>query len=108
MPQYKVLQFQLTRDDDNVIAESGWSANPKTKAYADSRFGKFEKWMIPFYDEVCEIDADSLDQVFEVGNIGPEKRITRKAKMHSVSVGDIIVDPACNMYMVAPVGFTKV
>ena len=108
MAQYKVFQFELTRADEQLINTKGWDASPKTKAYIDSRSGKFTPAAVPFYAEVCEIDADSLEQVFDIGNIGPEERITRKAQMHSVSVGDIVLDPAGDMHMVAPIGFTMV
>ena len=38
------------------------------------------------------ITADDLNHAFEAGNIGPEDRIERLAQMHSVSVGDVLVD----------------
>ena len=38
------------------------------------------------------ITADDLDEVFEIGNIGPEYNIERVGPMHSISVGDVIVD----------------
>ena len=58
------------------------------------------------YKKVAEVVADDLNHVFEVGNIGPEDRITRFASMHSFSVGDIIEDEAGNRWMIAGVGFT--
>ena len=33
-----------------------------------------------------------MNHAFEAGNIGPEDRIERLAQMHSVSVGDVLVD----------------
>jgi hypothetical protein len=107
MAQFKVFQFELSNEDEALINSKGWDASPKIKAYADSRFGKFTPAAIPFYGEVCEIEADTLDQVFDIGNIGPESKITRKAPMHSVSVGDIIIDPVGDMHLVASFGFTK-
>lgn len=58
-----------------------------------------------FYKPVAEIDALSFENVFEIGNVGPEANITRLSQMHSVSVGDVIVreDGVCKF--VAPVGF---
>ena len=50
--------------------------------------------------------ADDLDHVFEVGNIGPEDRITKLDKMHSISVGDIIADADGNCSVVCDFGFT--
>ena len=52
--------------------------------------------------------ADSLNGVFEVGNIGPEENIERLDSMHSVSVADIIVDPEGNKHVVASFGFEEV
>ena len=59
------------------------------------------------YDIVAEIEATDLDEVFEIGNIGPEEKITRIAPMHSVSVGDIIRDDRGRCFVVSPIGFTR-
>jgi hypothetical protein len=58
------------------------------------------------YTKVAEVVADDLEHVFEVGNIGPEDRITRLDKMHSISVGDIVADADGNCSVVCNVGFT--
>jgi hypothetical protein len=47
--------------------------------------------MKSFYKEVAEIEANDFEDVFEIGNIGPEEHVTRKAPMRSVSVGDVIL-----------------
>ena len=57
------------------------------------------------YKEVCEIEADSLDEVFEIGNIGPESKIERLDRMHSVSVGDVIMNELNELWVVQPFGF---
>ena len=59
------------------------------------------------YKIVCEIEADDMDQVFEIGNIGPESKINRLDRMHSVSVGDIIRDDRGLMFVVSSFGFTR-
>lgn len=63
------------------------------------------------YSKVCEIDAKDLDEVFEIGNIGPEDKITRLARMHSISVGDAIRveegDEFGFIYIVKPAGFER-
>jgi hypothetical protein len=83
--------------------------NPKFKAHLDAMSGKYKFGLDNnFYEHVCNIEADSLDEVFEVGNIGPEEKIYRLRPMHSISVGDLIVDPTGNMYVVASFGFDKV
>ena len=60
------------------------------------------------YNLVAEIEADDLEQVFNIGNMGPESRIRRLKRMHSVSVGDIIVDESGRAQFVAPMGFEPV
>ncbi len=60
------------------------------------------------YAKVAEIDALSFDHVFEIGNIGPEEKITRFDDMHSVSVGDIIKSESGAMKYVAPYGFKSI
>jgi len=61
------------------------------------------------YQEVCEIEADSLDEVFEIGNIGPDEKIRRFdfAPMHSISVGDVIMTETYECYVVKGVGFER-
>ena len=108
MAQYKVFQFQLSDEDTDLVNQKGWDASPKLQAYMNVRFGKWAPVAHKYYDLVAEIEAKSLSQVFDIGNIGPESSITRKAPMHSVSVGDIIMDEAGDMHMVASFGFTKI
>jgi hypothetical protein len=55
------------------------------------------------------LDAKTLDDVFTVGNIGPESKIERVESMHSVSVGDIIQDVIDNKtFVVAKYGFEEI
>jgi hypothetical protein len=108
MAQFKVFQFQLNDEDDALVNAKGWDASPKLKAYMNVRFGKWAPVAHKYYDLVAEIEAETLDQVFDIGNIGPESAITRKAPMHSVSVGDIIMNEAGDMHLVASIGFTKI
>ena len=42
------------------------------------------------YVHVADLDAKTLNEAFEVGNIGPEEKYTRFSSMHSVSIGDIL------------------
>jgi hypothetical protein len=77
----------------------------------DIRFQGSAKWkpsMFAYFSPVCEIAASNLDQVFDIGNIGPEEKITRLDRMHSVSVGDIIQNPTGEFYMVDDFGFEKI
>jgi len=64
-----------------------------------------------FYSHVANIEASDLDEVFEIGNIGPERKIERLAPMHSVSVGDVITVDSVNgqiAFIVASEGFVEI
>jgi len=59
------------------------------------------------YVHVADLDANTLDEAFEIGNIGPENKYTRYARMHSVSVGDILVEETGQAHIVASFGFDE-
>jgi len=63
-------------------------------------------------DEYCMvalIDGETLDDVFTIGNMGPESKIERVEPMHSVSVGDIIQDLVTGKtFVVAKYGFEEI
>lgn len=108
MAQYKVFQFQLNDEDTDLVNAQGWDASEKLRAYMEVRFGRWAPVAHKYYDLVAEVTATTLSQVFDIGNIGPESAITRHAAMHSVSVGDIIMDEQGDMHLVASLGFTKI
>ena len=56
------------------------------------------------YEHVADLDVADLNEAFEVGNIGPESKYTRHKPMHSISVGDILVDDS-KVSIVASCGF---
>ena len=60
-----------------------------------------------YYTHVSNIEAEGLEGVFEVGNIGPESSIERLGKMHSVSVADVVETPEGVRHVVASVGFEQ-
>jgi hypothetical protein len=65
--------------------------------------------MSKYWDHVADIYAGSLEEVFSVGNIGPESVIVRYARMSSVSVGNIVVNSATGQaYMVDKFGFANI
>lgn len=104
---YSIYQIRLS---DSVVNRINSGENvPEYTAYLDSTFGKYEKAMeLNMYSKVAEISANSLDEVFEIGNIGPEDRIKRIRPMHSVSVGDMIEDESGKRVIVDRVGFKDV
>ena len=60
------------------------------------------------YVHVADLDTDNLDEAFEIGNIGPEEKYTRYSRMHSVSVGDILVEKTGQAHVVASFGFDEI
>lgn len=96
--KYTVHQINLSDDQFNAHRET----------YLNTTFHPTDMAIIAargLYGPVAEITADSLNQVFDIGNIGPESSIKRLAPMHSVSVGDVIVDENGHAFYVAPMGF---
>tara|TARA_B000000565_G_C23770877_1_gene372166 strand:+ start:329 stop:664 length:336 start_codon:yes stop_codon:yes gene_type:complete len=79
------------------------------KAAMDARIlGEVDPvFFLSAYEEVAAIEADTLDEVFEIGNIGPEEKIERFDRMHSISVGDVIRNDKYECYVVAPCGFER-
>ena len=66
------------------------------------------------YEHVADLDVTDLDHAFEVGNIdafevgniGPQSKITRLGPMHSISCGDILVHEG-KTFVVASFGFDE-
>ena len=64
------------------------------------------------YNPVMLITAKRLDEVFEIGNIGPSTNVQKLTdRAHSVSVGDVIGElnsQHCRRFYVDNVGFGEV
>jgi hypothetical protein len=61
------------------------------------------------YAHVADIEAGGLEDVFHIGNMGPEKNITRYAPMHSLSVGDVVhKTESDSWFVVADFGFVQI
>ena len=93
--RYQVLQIRKDRRNEEA------AMNARVLGDVDPML------FLTAYDIVCEIEAADLDEVFEIGNIGPEEKITRIAPMHSVSVGDVIRDDRGRCFVVSSIGFTR-
>jgi hypothetical protein len=59
------------------------------------------------YKEVAVIEAEDLNEVFEIGNVGPEYKIKRLDRMHSISVGDVIMGQGSDCFVVDMIGFKR-
>lgn len=115
MTKFAIYQIQLTDAEVDLINEKGHGAVAKHKAKLDMGFdfsgdkigGIADEAMAKgYYTHVANIEADDFNQVFDIGNIGPETFIERLSRMSSVSVGDVIVDEEGNTAVVSSYGFT--
>ena len=79
------------------------------KAAMDARIlGEVDPvFFLSAYEEVAAFEADTLDEVFEIGNIGPESKIDRFGRMHSISVGDVIENDVHELFVVSDFGFKR-
>ena len=113
--RFTVHQIQIADsvyDQVNALGHEGAAEKfPEYRAYMDTMFRGSKGYKSEygkFYAPVCVIEADNLNRVFDIGNIGPEERIQRIAPMHSVSVGDIIEDEQGVRHMVDNFGFEEI
>jgi len=108
--KYGIYQIRLSEADRIAInsMENPHNDHPKFKAYHDAHSENFEKAK-GFFEKVAEIEANDLEHVFHISNSGQsEESITRLAPMHSISVGDIVVDGNGIQWGVAGFGFDEV
>lgn len=115
MAKFAIYQIQLTDAEVDLINKTGdFNAVPKKALklkmdmdFEGHRIGGFadEALEAGYYTHVANIEADDYNEVFETGNIGPEQNIERLGRMHSISVGDVIVGEDGTVAVVAPVGF---
>ena len=113
--KYKLHQIHLTSSEVDLINSTGDHNSVEKQKFklnmsANENAGEVAKqaWDKGFYTHVSNITATDLENVFEVGNIGPEESIERIAPMYSVSVGDIVEDENGTMSVVASQGFKDV
>jgi len=99
----------------NKLGHDGAAAAfPKYAAHLATSFRGSRNFKPEFgleYSRVATIEAANLEDVFEFGNGhgDPAKlagAVTRLAQFHSVSVGDIVVDPVGQCFMCDSIGWT--
>lgn len=113
--KYDIYQIVLTKEDTRVInsMENPHGNHPKFRARLHSQIGEYEAAK-GHYEKVAEIEGNDLEHVFHISNCPwdreeLEPRITRLTeRMHSVSVGDIVVDGNGIQWGVADIGFDEV
>jgi hypothetical protein len=102
---YLIHQFHLSNEASDHLNKVGWGGDfgdfPEIAIQRDVKFGgseNFEPWMEDHFTSVARVTGvDRLEDVFHTGNgYGPEGSCIQKfTRMHSVSVGDIIVNEKC-------------
>ena len=112
MAQYKVFQMKISDGEHELLNESGWDASPKLTLYCNVKLGGKQislRDVIDHYHYVATIEADNLEHVFHVGNVGSEHRIKQDGlhRMHSVSVGDVVGDSDGCFHLVKSYGFQQ-
>jgi hypothetical protein len=114
--KYQILQINLTETQRDIINSKGHDAVHKQVMRLDLMDGDqatiadlaAKALKLGYYTHVANIQAHDLDAVFEIGNIGPEDCIERINRMHSISVGDVIVDENGAKSVVADCGFERI
>tara|TARA_B100000035_G_scaffold133930_1_gene113887 strand:- start:816 stop:1166 length:351 start_codon:yes stop_codon:yes gene_type:complete len=114
--KFKLYQIHLTDAEvDQVNAEGHDSVHKQSlkldmslSSRKDTGEVAGEAFKLGYYTHVSNITAEGLEDVFQIGNIGPEENIERLAPMYSVSVGDIVEDEDGNKSVVASFGFKEV
>ena len=100
MAVYRIMQINMTQEQvDEVNRSKGvypeWYQKREATLFRPSADAILDAW--DHYETAAYIKADDLDEVFQIGNIGPEDSIERMGPMHSISVGDVIVDTGYNV-----------
>ena len=114
--KYKIFQIQLTDAEVAMINANGHDSVPKQKLRLNisMSFGEpigglvKEALAADYYTHVGNITANDLEDVFNVGNIGPEENIERLDRMSSLSVGDVVEDEDGVRHVVASFGFEEI
>jgi len=119
MNNFRVFQFRVSGAAKKAVNTLGWDgamkSYPEVEIHVDVRSEGseyFKDWMGEHYNHVANVVANNLDDVFRIGNIGPDEESDEKIvrvsdNMYSVSVGDIIVDDNGKAFMVDPIGFAE-
>ncbi len=115
MALFKLYQIHLTDAEVDLINAEGHDAVHKQSLKLDMGLRKNDTGRVAadafnrgYYTHVSNITAESLENVFTVGNMGPEENIERLSRMYSVSVGDIVEDETGKQSVVDSFGFKEV
>jgi hypothetical protein len=121
MQTFIIFQISL-RNLTDEINRIGWTEAAKLHTKVDTHLEcgfqgskNFKPAMFADYNVVATIEADDLEQAFAISNIGSaalpvgeEAQVIRFRKMHSLSVGDIVLDKSGHFHMVDGCGFAEI
>ena len=132
--RYSIFQVHLSKNDIDWLNQ-GVETTLTTEWMQNRTFAKYAPMWLIFdghFQHAAEITTDAddafdigwneeaieadLQNVFRIGNIGPRtgtgvisnEDIKTGDRFHSISVGDIVIDPADNVWHVQPVGWKKI
>ncbi len=105
MQKYSVWQIVLS--DEVINRVNAGEDVPEYNAYLQAlmKGDPAPALELNLYRKVAKIEAEDLEDVFKIGNVGPEKNITRFGPMSSISVGNIIENKYGTRFVVAMFGF---
>ena len=117
---YLIHQFHLSKQASDHLNKVGWDGDfgdfPEIAIQRDVKFmggsKNYEPWMENHFASVARVTGvDTLEDVFHIGNgFGVDGASIQKfVRMHSVSVGDIVVNEKCGTaWMVDGEGWSNV
>lgn len=113
----KFAVYQIKHEDlKTALGDQGWgSKHPLVRIYSSlNALGseEYEPGMFEYFSHVMNVEANNLEQVFMITNgaLGEEgfERVESLDVCTSLSVGNIVIDPEGNKYMVDIIGFSKI
>ena len=105
-----VYQIQFSDEEIRVANTQGFHASPRVSAWSEMLLSGHNNWKdeyAQYYTPVMEIDADDLEEAFNVSNGYGTASSRKLSRCRSGSVGDIFVMDDC-CYIVDSVGFTAI
>lgn len=105
----KVYQFNLTREEGDLVNAEGWHATPKTEAYA-GKFRGYQKGTFKYFKHVANVKTNDLEHSFHLMNLWEEPDLIEQVedRCASMSVGDVVETEKGEFFAVADIGFDKI
>jgi len=111
---YKLFQISVPREQMLEVNRLGWAEAfkkyPLVEAQQALCMGGSESWVTSYdslFTHVADLAADNLEEAFRLHNFQEEDKITRYARQHSLSVGDILVGEYGDAHMCDNSGWTQ-